>query len=271
MAELSIVVVNLDRDVARMAHMRRQLDRLGLRYRRLAAIQGDKLPGEFAAYFDGCALSAGEIGCYASHLRICAMIAAGEIAAPALVLEDDVRAPDDLAFLLRGVLEAAPEGWDFIRLSQGSKRVAVRVAALPGGRDLVRYSEAPFSTGAYLVSRTGAEKFIAPGPRREAVDGDLRRVWAWDLDMYGVSPPPFGADVLGASTIDALAPGVRAERPRALVKAAWRAERNARWRKGVGEFGMMRWLAVSCVNKIGRAMPRALRRRLFAWAQGALA
>lgn len=86
-----IIVINLDCDTARLAHMRRQLSGVGLRYERFAALRGDALLADLARYFPaGARLSSGEIGCYASHLAIMQRIVRGEIAQPLLVLEDDV-------------------------------------------------------------------------------------------------------------------------------------------------------------------------------------
>ena len=268
-----VIVINLDRDVERMAHMRAQLDAAGLPFQRFSAIQGDKLLPDLSAYFSGCrTLSRGEIGCYASHLRICTMMAQGRLPSPLLVLEDDIAFQPDFTKTLRALLAALPAQWDIVRLSFPTKRSTLRVAPLNARHDLVRYSHVPPSTGAYLLSQTGARKFLAERTRELPIDQDLRRVWAWGLDTYGVSPPPVLNDRFGASTIDAHSPGGRETPARtAWMKAKRWIEAPRRQVYGLREFGFARWAALETVNLLGRLTPRRGRPKLYAWASSMLA
>ncbi len=269
---VSIIVINLDRDSSRLQHMRTQLDRAGLPFRRFSAVNGAALPPTLTRYFDtkDKSLSAGEIGCYASHLSIFEDIASGAIAAPALVLEDDVDLPTDFARLLERLLAVLPADWDIVRLSYPSKRAALQAGQIDPAHELVRYSQTPVSTGAYLINRAGAEKMLRPAPRNIPIDHDLRRVWAWKLKTFGVAPPPVRADALGVSSIDAMAPGARAERWRSKrIKRQRARETWARFTYGLADFGALRWIGVELLNALGRAVPRPARTRLFAWAQRA--
>jgi glycosyl transferase, family 25 len=233
----SVIVINLDRDKARLQHMSAQLRNAGLTFRRFSAVDGANLPS-----------------------------------APTLVLEDDVSLPANLRDVLRRLLATLPAGWDIVRLSYPSKRAAIRIEPLENGFELVRYSQVPLSTGAYLLSRSGAIKMLARRSRSLPIDHDLRRVWAWNLNTYGVSPPPVVNDTLGTSSIDAMAPGARAE--------AWRTNRIKRnrlfesvdrLRYGVNDFGAWRWFAMEALNVVGRALPRPRRAAVFAWGRQALA
>lgn len=263
----AIVVINLDRDADRLAYMRAQLARLAAPFERFAAIDGAELPAPMRSYFTpGAPLSRGEIGCYASHLAICQRIVARRVRAPVLVLEDDVALPSDLTELLTSLAAALPPRWDIVRLSYPTKRITRAVAPLAGGRELVRYSRVPTSTGAYLISRSGAEKFLAPRPRTLPIDHDLRRVWAWDLATYGVAPTPIRANAFGGSTIDAMAP-----RPRARRRSADERETLARFRRGVQDFGLAGWIAAEAINTAGMLAPRDARPALFAWARARIA
>lgn len=265
-----IVVINLDRDQARWAHISAQLDALGLRYERFAAIDGAAVPLELRGYLDGDALTRGEAGCYASHLAICARVVSGALPSPVLVLEDDVGLPPDLPFLLRALLRALPEGWDIVRLSYPTKRVTQPLAQLGGGRELVRYSHVPVSTGAYLLSAAGAAKFLAPVLRDLPIDQDLRRVWAWALDTYGVTPPPVRNDVCEGSTIDAM--GARWSKRRSAARRWRRAKETfARHARGVEDFGAPAWLTVEAMNVVARLTPRTRRPAFLRWAQARLA
>jgi len=265
----SVVVINLDRDTSRLQHMRTQLLRARLSFLRFSAIDGSDLPGDLRDYFDpgSTPLSAGEIGCYASHLSICRQIAAGALGSPTLVLEGDVVLPPRLAYVLQRLCAALPPGWDIVRLSYPSKRAMLSVTTLGGGFELVRYSQIPVSTGAYLLSHSGALKFLAPGLRNLPIDHDLRRVWTWNLKTYGVAPPPVTADSLGTSSIDAMAPGARADRRHSRrIRRQRLMESGARFQYGVKDFGIRRWLALEMLNTFGRAVPRKKRALLFAWA-----
>lgn len=264
-----IVVINLDRDTKRMSHMRFELERAGAIYERFSALRGDALPADLARYFPvGIDLSPGEMGCYASHLAIMKQIASGERVAPVLVLEDDVGLPADLNVALNELIAALPARWDIVRLSYPTKLVTRPIAALGGGRDLVRYSRVPTTTGAYLISACGARKFLAERPRSVPVDHDLRHVWDWDLDTYGVSPPLIAHEVLGASSIDQLSPKGRAALHR---RARERRATLARLHQGIRDFGLSRWLALGPLNLAARLAPKRLRPSFVRWANARLA
>lgn len=207
-ARMLVFVINLDRDRARLARMIAEAERVGISFERFAAVDGKRLGADLHDQFfsaDGPhepALTAGEIGCYASHLRIHQALA--EVGECALVLEDDVRLSDDIV----DAIEAARDrlaNWDIIRLSNETKSVVLPVARMPGGRELVRYWTVPNGTGAYLISRTGAIKFLESYERRTLpIDEELRRPWKCDLNTYGILPPLVEPDVLADSSIDNL-------------------------------------------------------------------
>lgn len=133
---------------------------------------------------------------------------------------------------------------------------------------MVRYSKAPGSTGAYLVSRRGAEKFAAETPRSLPIDQDLKRVWIWGLDMYGVMPAPVRRDVFEASSIDAMTDaGWRTKRWRvARLRRNRAAETFSRHVQGVRDFGWLRWVSAEWANARVALAPRPQRERLLAQA-----
>jgi glycosyl transferase family 25 len=194
--EITIFVINLDRDSDRLKRMCREFDRVGLSFERLPGVYGTDLPPDLKPYFCdsggaivSTALRRGEIGCYASHLSAWSRIVErGEPAA--LICEDDLRLPDNMAGLLESIVSAAPRGWDVIRLSSFPKKSVSHVAPLADGYRLVRYWKIPTLTGAYMVSRKGAEKLLRPGVRSEAVDVEMSRPWLFGIDAYGVDPTP---------------------------------------------------------------------------------
>jgi glycosyl transferase, family 25 len=266
------IVINLDRDNERLAHMCRELGAAEVKFDRFAAIEGARVPQHLQGYFEGCrTLSPGEIGCYASHLEICHMVADGRLPSPLLVLEDDIALVVGFAETVRRLVQALPPGWDIVRLSYPTKRAKVRVARLTPAHELVRYTHVPTSTGAYLISSSGARKFLAARRRELPVDIDLRRVWAWRMNTYGVAPPPVLNDRLGASAIEALSPGGRYSDARfAWMRAKRLIETPLRHLYGMRDFGVGRWIVLETVNLIGRLMPRKRREPLFAWVSRAL-
>ena len=184
---IPIFVINLDRSTDRLAHVRAEFDREGLAFERFPAVDGTNLPAALAPYFHGSPLRPGEVGCYASHLLLWQRIAGG---GAALVCEDDISLPAGFAALLRSVLDAAPDGWDVIRMSSPTRRPVVPLRDLDGRHKLVRYWREPTLSGATLVSPKGAHKLCKPGLRTLPIDADLRRPWAFDIDTYGVHPNP---------------------------------------------------------------------------------
>ena len=204
------VLINLDSDADRLAHMGALLDDASMPFERMPAIFGLDMPAPLRAFFldsDGgiaSTLKRGEVGCYASHLMIHQRLAEQVEPRPLLVLEDDLHFGPDLGNLLEATLRLVPPGWDIIRLSNPPKRAFLPMARLPGGCELVVYSRIPNNTGAYLMSRTGAQKFLGfSGLRHRAVDEDMRRPCNCALVTYGIVQPPIRSNIFD-SGIDAM-------------------------------------------------------------------
>lgn len=207
--DLPVLLINLDRDPGRLAHMRAELGRAGLGFTRVPAVLGLAMPDWARPYFldeagrIASTLRPGEVGCYASHLVAAQRIVAAGLA-HALVLEDDLDLPADLGPLLGAALAALPAGWDILRLSNPPKAPYRGLAALPGGRELALYSRVPNNTGAQLLSLSGARKLLRPGLRTLPIDEHLRRPWDLGLETYGIAPAPIRSNIFDASTIDAI-------------------------------------------------------------------
>jgi glycosyl transferase, family 25 len=193
-----VYLINLPRDRERGELMQQQIAALGLSTRRVDAVLGrDLSPAQREQLYSPTLnharfhkpMSAGEIGCYASHLRVWQTMASDE-ASFALVLEDDVLLGRDLPDLLAAVA-ALPATWDMIKLIGRDRERVWRRWPLLAHSDLVRYRRAPSLTGAYLLSRAGARKLAgARQPFFRPVDVDLRFWWETDLRLYGLQPYP---------------------------------------------------------------------------------
>jgi glycosyl transferase family 25 len=217
------VVINLDRDKARLERIAAEFARCGMAFERFAAVEGLAVPTGLRQYFfcaDGRpapSLTKGEIGCYASHLALWRRVVSGQYPAVTLVCEDDIRLPEDFRDLLDATLTRAPEGWDIIRLSAPTRRLTWPIRTISDDHRLVRYSKVPSLLGAYLVSQAGAKKLLKAGLRTRPVDLDMARTWETDLSLYGVEPAPVHQPTRNSSSIDAVEQRRYARRARGLL------------------------------------------------------
>ncbi len=187
-----VFLINLDRSVDRLAHMQQQFDRLGMSVERLPAAEGLNIPAWMRSEFKGAhQLSAGEVGCYASHLMVAHKIVAEQLPY-AVALEDDAVLDDDFLAACADAVQHAPDDWDLIHLSAASstKRPVVGVADLQRGRALVRYLKYPWTAAAYIISNRGARKCLAPMERVRPIDWANRYPWMQGLNEFGVHPAP---------------------------------------------------------------------------------
>lgn len=199
--ELKTFVINLDRSADRLAFMQEQAAEHGITIDRIRAVEGTEVPAWLAREFRGPhRLSPGEIGCYASHLVVAKHIVASEIAW-ALVLEDDAKLAPGFSELIAKAVSSAPEGWDIIHLSSNFKKSVIFTAELISGYRLIRYTQGPITTTAYLVSHSGARKILFPGSRVRPIDVDRRYAWQRQLDILGVYPAPVVQHQILKSTI----------------------------------------------------------------------
>jgi glycosyl transferase family 25 len=187
-------LINLDSDIERREAMHRQLCQLGIPYERFRAVKGDELPNWLKPFFldaDGNhapELSKGEIGCYASHLSI--MRLAVELNEPTLIMEDDLHLTSNLKEIIELALKMDVR-WDMLRLSSMDKHPVAFLRSLTPAYDVVQYLKVPPNLGAYIVTPTGAQKFLAwSKPRWRPVDQDLRRPWQNKINTIGLYPNP---------------------------------------------------------------------------------
>jgi glycosyl transferase family 25 len=191
-----IYVINLDRDVERMASIRANLDTLGLPFERLPAVMGKDVP-EWEKLVDLRTYAwrnrldmprAGEIGCTLSHLK--AMETFLRTDAPwCVILEDDVEVLPTCAEVLRSLTEK--DDWDLVKLFNFHAGRPVRKRALAGGHKLVVHLTRTTSSAAYVVNRRAAETLLrSMRPITEQVDHALDRPWETGLRTRGIRPMP---------------------------------------------------------------------------------
>ncbi|MEH0073535.1 glycosyltransferase family 25 protein [Pannonibacter sp. Pt2] len=193
--DIPIYLINLDRDAKRLAFVDGQLKEFGIAYTRFSAFLGTDIPDWLKPLFlDGSGriaaeLTAGEVGCYASHLAVMKLIAEGQ--RPAVVLEDDIKLYCGFLDYISMALASAPNDMEMLKLTLTEVRKSFVVRDLGSGRHLVKYRKVPLGAGAYLITPLAAQKFLSFKLQRSIpFDQEFRRPWHSPLTVYGLTPPP---------------------------------------------------------------------------------
>lgn len=213
MKRLQTWVINLDRAPERLARIGQQMQRLGLPWTRLAAVDARALSAEQRAALDepafwrrhGMSPLPGELGCYLSHVQVMHRFLAGN-AEFALVLEDDVRLHTSLPAVLQGLMAHATR-WDVVKLSAVHSGTPVPVLEVAPGHALAVMLSRCTGSSAYLMNRRAAQAY-ASGllPMSLPFDHVFDQGWRFGLKFRLVTPTPCAHDEQIASTIEA-APG----------------------------------------------------------------
>jgi len=217
--------INREADKHRRAWIEAELRDANIYGERICGVEGLTVPPALTEYFfDGdrqCSeLSPAEVGAYSSHL-MAAQIVVERGLEHALVLEDDVVVPLNLSLTLRSVFAHLPPGWDIVHLCGHEPFATKPVTRLEQSRTLVRFSRVPSGAFAYLISRSGAEKFLTPTKRYWPIDTDLRQPWRFGLQIYGVVPALVDHSGRFPSTIATGAKGQRSRLRRGLPSPSW--------------------------------------------------
>ncbi|MET0341070.1 MAG: glycosyltransferase family 25 protein [Polyangiales bacterium] len=200
---MDFYLINLDRDVARRRWMEAQLDRQRLRVTRVPGVPGDALSAADRAYHGWAGrvhLSAGEIGCLLSHLRVWQAIAEGD-SDHAVVFEDDVHLAEDFRLFVER-LRLSREALCVHRLETFRARVTLDRHATfrVGHRAAYRLNTNHGGAAAYLLNRRTARHLLqfrerlCHLPDVELFDPERRAVGA--LLTYQWTPAPCIQDFL---------------------------------------------------------------------------
>lgn len=194
------MLINLDRAEARLHSMARQLNTLGLPFERIAAVDGRALDFPIAAYDEagfrrrhGRMTNPGEVGCYLSHVA-CAKRLLESTHDHALILEDDLVLPDNLATVIAEALEEHRH-WDVLRLSSVNKGRKFTAVPLSQTRSLAISLTREKGSGAYLINRKAAEWMCS-----DLVPMRLPYDIAFDLEFFDglrgmfISPVPISQE-----------------------------------------------------------------------------
>ena len=201
-----IYVINLDRDVERMASLAGSLRGLNLTYVRVSAVLGKEVP-DWEKLVDVELYGArnrlpmprpGEVGCYLSHLK--AMEEFLRTDAPwCVILEDDVEVRPECVEVLAAL--GQKDDWDLVKLFCFHSGLPVRKRALTPTHHLVVHLTRTTSSAAYAVNRQAAETLLRTmKPITEQVDHALERPWETGLRVCGVRPLPVVLATVAATT-----------------------------------------------------------------------
>jgi glycosyl transferase family 25 len=166
-------VINLARSRDRRAHITAQLQKTGMDYEIVTAVDGRELDLDDTsiidpAIFELTQFRAGTCGAALSHQSIYRKIIADDLD-NALVLEDDVTVPEDLASLAEALADELT-GAELALLSYddwgGCQLSSEGLVQLPGGRQLALPIDItkPRSGGAYVITREACERMVKTFP-----------------------------------------------------------------------------------------------------------
>ncbi len=205
-------VINLARSPDRLAGMRDRLERAGLEWVRVDAVDGRQFGDPPWENFDdftynylwGMHPHPNELGCYLSHHRaLQAFLDSGE--ETALILEDDAVLSDDIGEVLNDLLDNADQ-WDVVKLDSRHWGMPVTTYPLRKGRRLVAYTQRNTGAAGYVTNRKAAEAYVRRLlPMKVPYDHAFDQAWRFGFRMRGVLPRPvtpggFASDIGYAAT-----------------------------------------------------------------------
>lgn len=170
---LNTYVINLDSSTERLQSLSLLLDGFGIRFERVAAVDGRKFELDEVADYDslaasrymGRALIGGEIGCFHSHLKAARSFLVSD-ADYALILEDDALPLSNPLPLLEAAipdLNALDPDWILINIGNPHIKIVSEIGFYRQDTAHYKFVAAhyfPMLTSAIVWSRNGAQQFI---------------------------------------------------------------------------------------------------------------
>ena len=256
-------LINLDRAPERLARMQQILDKHGVEFERVAAVdartQNYKLaPADIKTPGGQPALVAGDIACGASH-RICLQkIASGEDRY-GVIMEDDLQLADDISFFLKSD-EWLPADADLVKLETFRQVTFLGspVSRLANRRSIARLLQGHSGTGIYVVSKSAAQRLVQDFDNEEEyVDIFLFQMQLASLRIYQVNPAPAIQHKLGAfAPIAFLESGIHPDRRAAQIAKlkGWRrfSRETLRLWHQLSHVGLVLWFKATSGRHYGR-------------------
>lgn len=189
-----VVVISLERAVKRLERFGAECAKHGFTYSVFTGVDGK---AEYDALLQktdvagwkrhmGAPLSAGHLGCYASHVELWGQVGAGsdEIV---LICEDDVVFHDDFPEAVQAALKVS-DNWDICRFAKIRAKGAITQGTVDGYRLNAYWG--PFTGNAcYLIKRDLAARLARDfWPISRAHDHELNRFFHYDFRLMGLEP-----------------------------------------------------------------------------------
>lgn len=190
---LPIYVINLDDDRKRLAAMRDQLDKLGLPWERISAVDGAYLSPSTVTQENRRIrqrkLCAEEIGCLYSHIIAWRRIAEGQDRA-GLVLEDDLLLATDMAPLVKDPAWLHSDDC-IVRLETFARPVVLgsKIATVYG-RGLYPQRSIHYGSAAYIITPERARAMLRAYRRYVDTVDDMMFRYPRENRVYQFSPAP---------------------------------------------------------------------------------
>lgn len=230
------IYINLDKDKERRSIMEAALEKNGIPFERLQAVSGSGLSvdelnsvcPDTRLWWRKEPLSAGEIGCFMSHIAALGKVAEGQ-APHVCILEDDVNVDDVLGGILKRI--QIKEGVGIVKL-EGSTgpvpRIGVTIAH-DGDARLRAYGLPKWRAGAYIVERLAARQLV---DRMQQMYGPLDQMIyePWRTGVTVAEYRPFPLQQTGArSSIDEMAGFTRSRDFREFLQLSLRLLKGHVW------------------------------------------
>ena len=192
---MKLYVISLEESQDRRDKVDAQLEAVNVKYEYFDAVRVQNgAEGYFDSYDEeqylincGRVATAGEIGCYASHLALWKKCV--EFNQPIVIMEDDFCIEENFPAAILEVQKLISD-YGFIRLQtefRGKKIKAKDVA----GFTLYYYTKMPHSTMCYALSPIVAQAFVDSSKNLTApIDVVMKKFWEHRIPMFGLSPYP---------------------------------------------------------------------------------
>ena len=193
----SCFVINLRRSAARLNEISGRLNRAGIAFRRFEAFDGREIDPDNTPLFErkayqarhGRLPSAGEIGCFLSHIGAMRAFLATN-AEYCLLLEDDAIFEPQFVRVFDGLQRTASE-WDVVLLYGNHPGAQQPLARIDEHHRLVGFFTRQTGAVAYVVNRRAAQIYIEKLlPMTLPIDIDFDRAWDFGIKFRGVQPFP---------------------------------------------------------------------------------
>lgn len=204
--QILILVINLDRSADRLGDMARKLDSMGLSFERIVAVDGSTLTeerkrGVYRKRFWRRELTAGEIGCYLSHLKAMRYMLEKKVD-KAIILEDDVELSEEFRLIALGHKDIKLD-FDILKLKGRVPAKQTYFEVSPHSDKKIISVFTSYGSAAYLLTEKGARRVLDRlSVIKYPYDNDLFCNWRNGLTIYNLFPYPVHQSGIATTILD---------------------------------------------------------------------